>query len=144
MSALMYRTPFEGFLNMQREIDRVFDRFWGDLPADNVGWGAGISVHRGSDEWRVDVPLPGIDPSQIKLEVVGNTVGIRAEQAGNNTELQYDQSFTTPGFLDLSHLSASYRHGMLYLTIPVRDEVKPRRVPIETTKDRQVLEAALS
>jgi len=144
MSALMYRTPFEGFLNVQREMDRLFDRIWGELPAYTSNTTTGFSVSRGDDEWRVDVPLPGVDPDQVTLEVVGNIVSIRAGQSGNDTTLAYERSFTVPGFLDVSHISASHRHGMLYLTIPVRDEVKPRRVPIETAKEQQRLEAALS
>ena len=37
-----------------------------------------------------------------------------------------------PQFLDLEKLTASHRHGMLRLTLPLKESVKPRRVQIET------------
>jgi HSP20 family molecular chaperone IbpA len=37
-----------------------------------------------------------------------------------------------PQFLDLEKLTASHRHGMLRLTLPLKESVKPRRIQIET------------
>ena len=42
-----------------------------------------------------------------------------------------------PQFLDLEKLTASHRHGMLRLTLPLKDSVKPRRVQIETQAEDQ-------
>jgi HSP20 family molecular chaperone IbpA len=50
---------------------------------------------------------------------------------------RYEQSFTVPPFLDLDKLSASHRHGMLRLTLPLKESVKPRRIQIETQDDGQ-------
>ena len=38
---------------------------------------------------------------------------------------------TVPQFLDLDRLTATHRHGMLELTLPLKESVKPRRVQIE-------------
>jgi HSP20 family molecular chaperone IbpA len=50
---------------------------------------------------------------------------------------RYEQSFTIPPFLDLEKLSATHRHGMLRLRLPLKESVKPRRVEIETQDDGQ-------
>jgi hypothetical protein len=42
-----------------------------------------------------------------------------------------------PQFLDLEKLTASHRHGMLRLTLPLKESVKPRRVQIETQVEDQ-------
>jgi HSP20 family molecular chaperone IbpA len=48
-----------------------------------------------------------------------------------------------PQFLDLDQIKASYRHGMLQLTMPLKESVKPRRIQIENmTGDRKQLTAA--
>ena len=50
---------------------------------------------------------------------------------------RYEQTLVIPQFLDLEKLTASHRHGMLRLTLPLKDSVKPRRVQIETEAEDQ-------
>jgi HSP20 family protein len=51
---------------------------------------------------------------------------------GDRNVSRYEQTLIIPQFLDLEKLSASHRHGMLRLTLPLKESVKPRRVQIET------------
>jgi HSP20 family protein len=87
----------------------------------------------------VDVPLPGIDPKDVSLEVAGNNLTIRAEVSseGDKNISRYEQTLMIPQFLDLEKLTASHRHGMLRLTLPLKESVKPRRVQIETQVEDQ-------
>jgi HSP20 family protein len=97
-------------------------------------------VNGTDDGWRVDVPLPGIDPKDVSLEVAGNKLTIRAEtpSEGNDRSVtRYEQTLIIPQFLDLEKLTASHRHGMLRLTLPLKESVKPRRVQIDTQVDDQ-------
>jgi hypothetical protein len=60
---------------------------------------------------------------------------IRAEVPGEGKDKNvayYEQALVIPPFLDLEKLTASHRHGMLRLTLPLKESVKPRRVQIET------------
>ena len=77
--------------------------------------------------------MPGIDPKDVSIEVAGSSISVRAEQNGGNRdgESRYEQTMTVPQFLDLDRLTATHRHGMLELTLPLKDSVKPRRVQIE-------------
>jgi HSP20 family protein len=86
------------------------------------------------------VPLPGIDPKGVSLEVAGNNLTIRAEIPGEGRDTnasRYEQTLVIPQFLDLEKLTASHRHGMLRLTLPLKENVKPRRVQIETEAEEQ-------
>jgi len=86
------------------------------------------------------VPLPGIDPKDVSLEVAGNNLTIRAEvpsEGGNKNGSHYEQTLVIPQFLDLEKLTASHRHGMLHLTLPLKESVKPRRIQIETQVEDQ-------
>ena len=129
--------------DFQREVDRLFNQFWSDLPtrtATTTGSSPSFHVNATEDGWRIDIPIPGIDPKDVNLDVAGNTLSIRAEASGEdrNTSVgRYEQSFTIPPFLDLEKLSASHRHGMLRLTLPLKDSVKPRRIQIETQDEGQ-------
>jgi HSP20 family protein len=133
-------SPFDDIFNFQREADRLFAQFWNDLPSRSSRTApVPFQVHANDDGWRLDVPLPGIDPAHVTLEATGNTLHIRAEQPGGHAtpEARFDQSVTVPPFLDVEKISASHRHGMLQLTLPVRDSVKPRRIAIDGVTDDQ-------
>ena len=129
--------------NFQREVDRVFNQFWSELPARSSatsGSAQSFHVNATDDGWRIDIPIPGIDPKDVALDVAGNTLSIRAESSDGQNQpsvARYEQSFTIPPFLDLEKLSASHRHGMLRLTLPLKDSVKPRRIQIETQHEDQ-------
>ena len=128
--------------DFQSAVDRLFNQFWTDLPTRAATNGASPSFHVNAtdDGWRIDIPIPGIDPKDVNLDVAGNTLSIRAETTGEDKNMsfaRYEQSFTIPQFLDLEKLSASHRHGMLRLTLPLKDSVKPRRIQIDTQDEDQ-------
>lgn len=132
--------PFDDIFSFQRELDRVFNQFWSDLPARTAGMSQSFQVASNNDEWRIDVPLPGVDPAHVNLEVAGNTVSIRVEEPSEKRDREdaitrYEQTLTVPQFLDLDKIGASYKHGMLRLTLPVKESVKPRRVEIATSRE---------
>ena len=135
------RNPFEDVFNFQREVDRLFNQFWSDLPTRaDAGSSPSLQVNTTDDGWRIDVPMPGIDPQDVTLEVAGSNLSIRADVAGEDNDensTRYEQTLTVPQFLDLDRLTASHRHGMLRLTLPLKDAVKPRRIQIETKAEDQ-------
>ena len=102
-----------------------------------------FQVNSTDEAWHIDVPLPGVDPKNVNLEVAGSTLTIRAEEPGDNGErsLRYEQSFTIPQFLDHKKITASHKHGMLRLTVPLKDSVKPRRIQIEGVGDKKQIAA---
>ena len=136
--------PFDNFFQIQREVDRMFNQFWEDLPARTTNARSAFQVDANDDQWRIDVPLPGVDPKNVSLEVAGNTLTIRAQEpkTERRQEIRYEQTLTIPQFLDLDKISAAHRHGMLELTVPMKDAVKPRRIQISgTTEDRKQLKS---
>ena len=138
-------SPYDDLFNFQRDVDRFFNQFWSDLPARTAaGASPSFQVNTTDDGWRVDVPMPGIDPKDVTLEVAGNTLTIRTEVSSgekDKTASRYEQTLTVPQFLDLDKLNASHRHGMLRLTLPLKESVKPRRIQIETEEHKQLVGA---
>jgi HSP20 family protein len=144
MFGLTRWNSFDDVFNFQREVDRLFNQFWSDLPTRTAATAAGSSpsfqVNTTDDGWRIDVPMPGINPKDVSLEATGNTLSIRVEGSSDEkdkTPTRYEQTFNVPPFLDLEKLTASHRHGMLRLTVPLKETVKPRRIQIETEVEDQ-------
>jgi HSP20 family protein len=136
-------SPFEDMFRFQREVDRLFNQFWSDLPTRTAGVAPGtFQVNSDDDGWRINVPMPGIAPEHVSLEVAGNTVTIRAEVPAEGREpARYEQSVSLPPFLDVDRLSAAHRHGMLQLSVPLKETLKPRRIEIQTEERKQLTTA---
>lgn len=127
---------FDDVFTFQREVDRVFNQFWNDLPTRTAAsTSPSFNVTAIEDGWRVDVPMPGIDPKDVALEVAGSNLTIRAEVQADGPDSnagRFEQTLVIPQFLDLDKLAASHKHGMLRLTLPLKESVKPRRIQIAT------------
>ncbi len=138
--------PFDNLFAMHREFDRMFNQLWSDLPARTTNARPSFEVQSDDDQWRIDVPMPGIDPKDVSVEVAGSALTIRAGHTNAETQqhresYRYEQTLTIPQFLDLDRMTAAHHHGMLQLTVPVKDSVKPRRIQIAGLGDeRQKLE----
>ena len=143
MSAATRFSPFEDLFDFQRKADRLFNQLWHELPARSArpspATGHRFQVHTTNESWRLEIPMPGIDPKHVSIDVAGNTISVRAEQPGgrDDGEPRYEQTMTVPQFLDLDRLTATHRHGMLELTLPLKDSVKPRRIQIEAVAEEQ-------
>ena len=135
------RNAFEDIFNFQREADRLFNQFWNELPARSTRPAPAnpFHVYTSDESWRLEIPMPGIDPKQVSIDVAGNTISVRAEQNGgqNDGETRYEQTMTVPQFLDLDRVTATHRHGLLELTLPLKESVKPRRIQIEGVNKSQ-------
>ena len=135
------RSSFEDVFNFQREADRLFNQAWADLPARAFLSAPTypFQVHTAEDGWRIEIPMPGIDPATVNLEVAGNTIVVRSEQEGgrNDGATQWEQTLTLPRILDLEGIRATHRHGLLVLTVPLKESVKPRRIQIEGVDDTE-------
>ena len=67
-------TQHDDVFNFQREVDRLFNRFWSDLPTRTpVSASPSFQVHTTNDGWQVDVPFPGIDPKHVSDEFIAQT-----------------------------------------------------------------------
>ena len=93
--------------------------------------------------WRIGVALPGVAPENVEVNVTGQTVHIRAiEREGDATTTRYEQMVTVPDTVDAEKIAATFRHGLLELTLPLKDVVKSRRIEISTEAQQQLSPAA--
>ena len=122
---------FEDIFNFQREVDQ-FLRGMSVRPSQAAP-PYPFQIHTTQDSWRIEIPMPGVDPARVTLEVAGNAIAVRLEHDGGRDDgaTQWEQTITVPRILDLDGMRATHRHGMLVLTIPLKESVKPRRVQID-------------
>lgn len=131
---LMRTDPF-------RELDRVAQQVFGTnaRPAAMP-----IDAYRQGDQFIALFDLPGCDPSSVDLTVERNVVTVHAERRRPNDEDvelligerpygTFSRQLLLAETLDTERIAAEYRDGVLQLTIPVKEQAKPRRVDISTS-----------
>ena len=95
----------------------------------------------------IHLDMPGIAPEQIDVKLEGNTLTITAERKteklvepapANGTWVRRERglgtfvrSFTLGDTIDGSKPEATYRHGVLTVTLPKREEVQPRSLKVK-------------
>lgn len=127
-----------------RGFFRDFDELFNDLqPAGkgDVVPAADIRENEKNVELRLD--MPGVAPEKIDVKLEGNHLTITAERNAETTTEEkgwirrerstgrFVRSFTLADTLDGSAPEASYRHGVLTVTIPKREETQPRSLKVK-------------
>jgi HSP20 family protein len=147
MLSLTRWTPFTELSRLHRDLDRLFDRVLGQsaIAADEAdAFVPAADVVRRGDAWVISMALPGVAPEQIAIEVAGRSLRVHGERTlpkGETAEPvvgeirygRFERQFTLPEEIDTEHVQATYRHGMLELTLPVREGARPRRIEVQTT-----------
>ena len=98
-----------------------------------------VNIKENSDEFKVEVAAPGFEKGDFKLELNHDVLTISSEkQIENETkedesyskrEFSYQsftRSFTLPHSADSERIDASYNKGILYVSIPKKEEAKPK------------------
>lgn len=135
--------PVAGLLNLQRELDRVFDKPFGiDLGPSGRGVFPPVNVFADKNGYVVKLEVPGVAPEDVSIEAEGRTLKVSgkrevpspAEGSFHRRERgtgQFSRSFQVPADLDLSRAEAAYKHGILTVRIPKSEESKPRQIAVK-------------
>jgi HSP20 family protein len=132
-----------------RELDRLTEQL--ASTASRAPRAFPMDAYRRGDQFIVHLDLPGIEPSTIDLTVEQNVLTVRAErrfepQQGDEVVIAerphgtYTRQIFLGDTLDSENLQANCEHGVLTLTIPVAEAVKPRRVQVGGGQDAQTIE----
>ena len=106
--------------------------------------GVALDMYETSDAVILEVAVPGVDPDDIEISVVGDGLTIKGEfkEESNQKGRQYfvrsrrygefSRMVSLPAYVDATKTTASYDKGVLKLSIPRREETKPRQHKITT------------
>jgi HSP20 family protein len=132
-----------------RAMTSLVPRLWSELSEwfeqDSLLRGNGLIrlEDRMTDtEYTVRAELPGIDPEKdVQISVSNGVLTIHAErreqaQTAHRSEFRYgsfQRSVRLPNDADEDDVRASYTNGILEITVPLKGQPEPRRIPISTS-----------
>lgn len=141
--------PSKLLKSLRNEIDLLFDRFverpLGAITGQVI---PSLDIAETESEIIVRVELPGVEPENVDLSIVGDRLVIKgekkkeAEEAGRTfhiTECSYGsflRSIRLPAEVDPDRVTASYKAGVLQITLPKKETVQAKRIKIRTEEDK--------
>ncbi len=155
MNRVVRWDPFREVVSVRNQMDELV----GDLMREPTGWqgeGRGesmrlpLDVFEDDQSFSVKASLPGIDPEDIDISFSENTLTIQGETSGEsgveNTKWhlrerhygKFMRSISLPAAINGANISADFTDGILTLTLPKADEIKPRRITVQTGGSKTV------
>ena len=150
--------PFEAF---RQEVDRVFEDFGRSFRPFGFGrrfelspfWSTSADLSPAVDvvdkgtSWQITAELPGLDEKNVEVKVADNILTIKGEKKEEKEEKRkgyyrsersfgtFQRSFELPESVDQDKITASFRKGLLTLTLPKNPEAHRLEKKIEVKAD---------
>jgi HSP20 family protein len=155
MKLIRYQTsplynPADSFTSLRDEMDRLFDvafPAFSSLQRDGGSFGNWpgefpVDLYQDKDAYVVRAELPGFRKEDLAVEVADGILTLtghektetgKKETEGRATtqERRLSRSLTLPEHVNPEKIQAAYENGVLTVTLPKLEEVKPRQIAIE-------------
>lgn len=146
MSGIVRWEPFREITSLRDAMDRMFEEGFWRPPGPFGGWGEGtlaLDMYETEDSVVVKTAIPGMKADDLDVSVTGNTLTIRAETT-EEEEIKrerylrrerrhgsYARSVTLPNGLQADKAEADYTDGVLTLTFPKAEDVRPKTIKVK-------------
>jgi HSP20 family protein len=146
--AIVRVDPIREFAAMQDRINRLFGNVYlrDEDTAFRGSWVPAVDIFETpTHDLVVRAELPGMGREDIEVAVENSTLVLRGEkkfdpevkeEAYRRVERTYGtfhRSFSLPNTVDTGKVSADFKHGVLTVKLPFREEAKPRTINVEVS-----------
>ena len=149
MTLIRRPSPFREMVSLRDTIDRLFDESLLPRPflASQSELGMPFDIRVSPDAVVVEAALPGARPEDVEITVTGSTLTITADTASEREEKSdeyllreirrgsFSRTIALPEGLEPDRATARFEHGLLSLSIPKAEVVKPRQIRISPVTD---------
>jgi len=88
-------------------------------------------IYEGEHDFRVVVDLPGVAQKDVNISVERDTLTLSAERNDGPEVLRYVRAFSLSNTVDTNGVNAALSAGVLTLTLPKVEAVKPRQIKVQ-------------
>jgi HSP20 family protein len=148
MNTVVRYEPFRGLSTLHDQVNRLFNetifRGQGEESALTT-WAPAVDIYETPNELVVKADLPDVAEKDIDIRLENNLLTIRGERKfeQNVSEDNYlrvertygsfSRSFSLPNTVNAEAIHADYKSGVLTVTLPKREESKPRQVKVSVS-----------
>jgi HSP20 family protein len=125
------RSPWSG---LETEIDRLFESALQDL-APSAPDRFPVDIYQDADNTYVRAELPGVNRDDINVEMANGYLTVSATRKStdeNKSEesFSFSRSVSITDEVDTAKVAAAYENGVLTVTLPKREEAKPKKITV--------------
>jgi HSP20 family protein len=123
-------------------LNRLFEPFLDEaLPLTN--WVPACDIYETDKDIILKAELPGLNKEEVFVSIENNVLMLRGERKFNDevkrenfhrverTYGEFLRTFTLPAFVDTSKILAEFKDGLLMVTLPKREEAKPKQIEVK-------------
>lgn len=147
--ALVRWRSFRDSVSIQDEMNRLFNDFFGRVPSRFEAdwtpseWSPSVDIFETKDDILIKAEVPGMKKEDIKITLQDNVLTLKGESKQEKEEKEtnfyrmersygsFVRSFNLPTVVQADRIKASYKDGILSITLSKAEEVKPKQIPIE-------------
>lgn len=136
--------PFCGTASLQQHLNRLFGNSADhSAEASNLtAWAPAVDIYETEQELVVKADLPDIDPKDLDIRVENNLLTIRGERKFEKNVAEdsylrveraygsFSRSLSLANTVNSEAIKAEYQNGVLALSIPKREEAKPKQIKV--------------
>jgi HSP20 family protein len=143
MANMTRYNPFSEVVSLREAMDRLFEdsvispRFGSALSARGVA----ANLYETAEGFILQVPMPGVNSNDVEINVQQDTIALKWQTKVTAPEGatvhfsgfqsgEYQQAFTLPAPINADRAEASYRDGILSLTLPKAEHAKARTIKV--------------
>jgi HSP20 family protein len=137
-------SPGRELAGLQDEVSRMFSQVFGaDTPVTSAGaWSPALDVEETDAEFILHVELPGMSPDDVEIAIEESVLTVtgerrfyddRNEEGFRRVERRYGRfhrAVRLPDRVKPDEIDASYRDGLVTITVPKAPEARPRRIKV--------------
>jgi len=139
----MSLSHFDPLANMRLFEDAV-SRFLSE-PQGNRPWTPAVDIFETENELVLRADLPEVDLKDIDVRVENQTLTIAGERKFERQDSvkgyhriersygKFSRSFALPDTFDTEHIGASFKNGVLNVTLPKKEAAKPRQIKVQVS-----------
>lgn len=146
--ALIRWEPSRELNSLQSEMNRLFNTFFGDVPAaEGSGgtfrrWIPAMDLVETDDHFVLRADLPGLGEEDVSIELEDNVLTVSGERKTEHEDRRegyhrverssgrFSRALTLPEGVDAEAIQASFDRGVLEVRVPKPEKRKPRKVEI--------------
>ncbi|HEX6269087.1 MAG TPA: Hsp20/alpha crystallin family protein [Anaerolineales bacterium] len=143
MSNLTRWEPVREMMTLREAMDRLFDDAFTRPLSTRDGWSApAIDMYQTDDEIVVKAMLPGMKADEVQISVNGDVLTLRGETKHEEEKKekawhirehrygQFERSVPLPTQVKADQANAEFENGILTITLPKAEEVKPKTITV--------------
>lgn len=143
--------PFSGLMSLRQAMDKLFEESFVTPSRAFADFGVAtpIDMYQTENEVVVKTALPGVSADEVDITITGDTLCIRGEKKADEKVKREDylyqehrygafsRTVALPSGLDTGKAEASFENGILTLTIPKSEEVKPKSIKVKAKEAKK-------